>query len=530
MEYSLTVARHFAQLVWLLLNEASAYDTQLATLRLLTNATKDGSATITTREWRLLVNGTPAPDAFPGAQALVTQLIGHTVTELKVERGATLADLIFAARMLACDPLPGDRGRTISAGLRALDVRTVRMTVAASGTGDATAANAAATATPGTAAAPTAAPSEEPAIPGLIRDVAMPLPLSDEEREAEEMLQSLANVETPKGSMFKLLEQLDAAKTSPAIGAQLAGLVKLALESAHRERMDVVADIFAALVQREKFAPDGPLRRHLAIAIRRLSVSPVLRCITALLPQRMEDYERFLPVFARTEEEGVEALVDALISAPSIAYRRIYFDTLMRLGTGARALIHMLGDSRWFAVRNAAELLGEMGVKEAEPELTKLLDHPDDRVRAAAAGALTKLGSSAAARGVRDALRDAHDMVREHAVEAVQGRGGAHSVGSLIRAINQDDDHGVQMAMLTALARIGTPAAVEKLVSIANSDGGLFKRTPIALRVAAVRALGEVQSPVALEALQSLLRADQKEVRGAASWVMMGKKRRDGET
>ena len=96
-------------------------------------------------------------------------------------------------------------------------------------------------------------------------------------------------------------------------------------------------------------------------------------------------------------------------------------------------------------------------------------------------------------------------------------------------AINQDDDDAVQMAMLTALARIGTPAAVEKLVSIASSDGGLFKRTPIALRVAAVRALGEVQSASALEALQSLLRDEQKEVRGAASWVMMGKKRRREE-
>jgi hypothetical protein len=372
-------------------------------------------------------------------------------------------------------------------------------------------------------------PAPAPAIPGLVRDGAMPLHFSDDVQQADEMLRALASVETPKGSMVKLLEQLDAAHTSAAIGAQLAGLVKLALESAQRERLDVVADVVTALVEREKWAPDGPLRRHLSISIRRLSIPPVLRCIAALLPQRMEDYERYLPVFTRTEEAGVEALVDALISAPSITYRRIYFDTLVRLGTGARALIHMLGDSRWFAVRNAAELLGEMGVKEAEPELTKLLDHPDDRVRAASGGALTKLGSSAAARGVHDALRDAHNTVREHAVEAVRGRGGAHSVGSLIRAINQDDDDAVQMAMLTALARIGTPAAVEKLVSIASSDGGLFKRTPIALRVAAVRALGEVQSASALEALHSLLRDEQKEVRGAASWVMMGKKRRREE-
>lgn len=514
MEYSLTVARHFAHLVWLLLNEDNAFDAQLATLRLLINASTEGAVTLTAHDWRLLVNGTPVPDPFPGAQDLVTQLIGHTVTEVRMERNASPADLLFAARVLACDPLPGDRGRTIKAGMRALDVRSVRMTVESSTTGEEPA---------------RAESTPESAIPGLIRDTSRPLPFGDEVRKADEMLQSLARVETPKGSMVKLLEQLDAATTSAAIGAQLAGLVRLALESAQRERMDVVAEVFTALVEREKWAPDGPLKRHLGISIRRLSTPTVLRCIAELLPQRMEDYDRYLAVFERTDEAGVEALVDALISAPSIGYRRIYFDTLVRLGTGARALIHMLGDSRWFAARNAAELLGEMGVKEAEPELTKLLDHPDDRVRAAAGGALTKLGSSTAAREVHDALLDAHDTVREHAVEAVRGRGGAHSVHSLIRAINSDDDNAVQMAMLTALARIGTPAAVEKLVSIASSEGGLFKRTPIALRVAAVRALGEVQSASATEALQSLLRDDQKEVRGAASWVMMGKKRRDGE-
>jgi len=100
-------------------------------------------------------------------------------------------------------------------------------------------------------------------------------------------------------------------------------------------------------------------------------------------------------------------------------------------------------------------------------------------------------------------------------------------VHSLVRAIGQDEDDGVQMAMLTALARIGTPAAVEKLVAIASSAGSIFKRTPIPLRVAAVHALGEVHSASAMEALRSLLRDNQKEVRGAASWVMMGKKRKE---
>jgi len=529
MEYSLTIARHFAQLVWLLINEDAAFDIQIATLRLLVNASKDGPVTLTTRDGKLLVNGAPAPDSIPGAQDLAAQLIGHTVAELRVECGAPPADLLCAARMLASSPLPGDGGSSIKAALRAMDVRTILMT-----TRPAMPSRPAAPAvTPMSApavtpvSAPAAESTHEQAIPGLVRDVSTPLPFLEQERGTAEMMRAVAGAPTPRASMVALLEHLDAATTSPAIGGALAGLVKLALESAHKGRMDLVADIFAELVRREQGAPEGALQRHLSISITRLSTPAVLRSVADLLPQRMEEYERYLPVFSRTDEAGVEALVDALISAPSIAHRRIYFDTLLRLGTGVRTLIHMLGDSRWFAVRNAAELLGEMGVMEAEPELTKLLDHPDDRVRAAAGGALTKLGSPAAARGVQAALRDAGAKVREHVADAVRGRGGEHSVHSLVRAIGQDEDDGVQMAMLTALARIGTPAAVEKLVAIARSEGSIFKRTPIPLRVAAVHALGKCTSPGAMEALQSLLRDGQKEVRGAASWVVMGKKRKE---
>ncbi|HEX5436664.1 MAG TPA: HEAT repeat domain-containing protein [Gemmatimonadaceae bacterium] len=533
MDYSLTFARHFARLVWLLLTDDSAFDAQIATLRSLAEVSKDGVVVLATHDWRLIVNGEPIPERFTGAQDLTAQLIGHSIAELRIEENSSPADLTCIARILASQPVPGDGGRNIETRLHALEAHTIHVKLE----------------TPEEASR---ASSVDGAIAGpmagmMMTDTSLLMPAghdrvldgetSDEtddapaegdlvqEQSPEAMYQAFANVSTPKGSMVKLFEQLDAAKTTTSVVRQLDGLTKLATESAQKERVDVVADVVYGIVQREDAATDRAIRRQLGMAIRRLSTQTVLKCVAGLLPRRKENYEQYMAVFTRFEDAGVEALVDALISAPSIADRRMYFDSLLRLGTGVRTLIHMLGDPRWYVARNAAELLGEMRVTEAEVELTRLLDHRDDRVRTAAAGALAKLGTVAAAKGVRATLRGASADVRERAAEAVVGLGGSRSVNSLIRAVDREEDDRVQMAMLTALGQIGTPEAVEKLMAIAATNKGIFRRTPTPLRVAAVHALGEVKSASALAALQGLVRDKEKEVRGAASWVLMGKKR-----
>ena len=542
MSYALTFARHFARLVQMLLIEGSAFEKQLATLRSLVTVSEQGPVKLVLHDMQLIsVNAEVVPARFEGVEDLLAQLIGHSIVEIEFQQNASPVDLLLAAKLLSVAASPGNGGEVALSRVRALDAQTISLKVEAP-------------IAPQPSAAALANSKLGNTSRGFVRDsMTMFMPTADqfeavqaagadvgdgEELEAEDivreqdpeaMFAAFATSSTPKGSMVRLFEQLDHAREATVVGGHLNTLVKLAADSSGKDRIDIVADVFYGLVKREGGIEEKMSKRQYALALRRLCVPRVLKCIVELLPRRRENYEQYMAIFMRAEEDGVEALVEALISAPSITDRRIYYDSLLRLRTGVRTLVHMLGDPRWFVVRNAIELLGEMRVAEADEELEKMLEHRDDRVRTAAATALAKLGPGVAAKGLRGALRDAPEEVRERAAEAMaMQRSG--SVDSLVRALDKEDDNRVQMAMVTALGQLGSPHAVEKLMDIARTDKGLLnKRRPTPMRVAAVHALGEVKTSSALAALQTLLRDKEKAVRGAASWVMMGRKRESGK-
>lgn len=521
MDYSLTFARHFARLLWLLRNEDQAFDTQIAALQAVVSASGGGPVTLVTRGRELLANDGVIPDRFTGVDELTARLLEHSVATLVVERNSPPADLLLLARLLAGPPGdPADRSG-LADGLATVGARSIHVTIAS--------------APPARESARDGAPPlagmisdtslfvPAPAAPAhRVPEAAAPPKAIETDRGTEAMFQPLPPTGSPKDAMITLFERLDAASDVTAATRQLDALLMLATESASRERFDLVADIFHGIVTREGAVEDREIQRQLGVYGRRLTTPGILRCVAELLPRRRECYEQYMTIFARAEETGAEALVDALISAPSLTDRRVYYDALLRVRAGVRTLIHLLGDPRWFVVRNAAELLGEMGVTEAVVELTALLDHRDDRVRLAAANAVARLGAAPAG-----ATPGAVAAVRERTAGAfARGTDGRTSVESLGRAFEKEEDDRVRMAILAALGQIGTAPAIEKLASIARTDKGLLARNhPTPLRVAAVHALGQVKAAGAIAALQSLLRDRERAVRGAASWVLMGRKR-----
>ena len=500
MDYPVTFARHFSRLVWLLLNDSGAIDEQKSALRALVTVSKDGPVTLLTEEWRLIVNGKPLPEALTGVQDLCAQMIGHAVKQLDIAAGAGPADILGTARILAAEPVPGDGGRVFQQKMQALAAKTI------------------------TASVKELEPVVRGVTPpsGVAKSIEPPATsaASTRQDDSNPMLM-FAAVAHPKGSAADILQQLDTTTSVNMSTRLLDELVTLA-ETANREaRAEVVADAFHGVVQREGRIADADMKRAYVMALRRMCKPTLLRAVATMLPRKKEKAEDYLAVLTRAGEDGADALIEQLTTAQNTGDRRVYFDSLVKLNAGVTALIHMLGDARWYVARNAADLLGEMNTTEAEVPLAEALKHDDDRVRRAAANSLAKLGTPNAMRSLHDALHDSSPQVRLQAAAGLASRKGLKTSGTLIQALDDEQDSEVQFALLGALGKVATPDAVQKLIKAAEPEGRLFRKKSTAYRVAAVQALGDAKTPAAATALQALANDKEKEVKDAVYRVMI---------
>jgi HEAT repeat protein len=488
MDYSVTFARHFARLVWLLLREPANVDEQKAALRALVTVSTDGAVTLTlSGPQQLAANGIELPGTLNAARELVLRLLGHDVRELHAEKGAAAADLLNAARTVAEEPTFGGDGPSATDRLAATGARTVWFV----------------TGRPAISAEKRPTPKAGPAVSSVW--------------SGGMFEQFSAKTGGARISAKDVLARLDGARHGGALARALEDIVTL-IESAAREgKVHVGVDAFAGLVQREAVIERPELRRPYMMAIRRLSKPLVLRAVAGLLAREREWTEQCVSILVRSGAEGAEAVVEMLTHARTEEDRQTFFKILLTLRAGVPSLILMLGDPRWHVVRDAAELLGEMKAAEAEGPLTPLLRHSDERVRRAAAHALVQIGTGTAVRAVQRAVSDTDNAeVRQEAVSALgRRRGERTSATTLVRALENEEEEEVQFAILAALGKVATQDAVNRLVKAAEPDGVLFRRKSTEYRVAAVRALGESRTPVAAAALRMLLNDKDRDVRAA---------------
>jgi len=479
MDNSLTLARYFARLVWLLVHEGQAVDDQKAALRAVVTVSKDSSVRLGNKEGRLAVNGLVMPQALTGVQELAGRLAAHAIEEIELDQAAAPAELLALARLLAVEATTSSDAAEFAQKLSELTGTTVRVKRAAA-----------------TEASPTR---------------------TSDAASTGEATQEDAQSRVPK-LLTKLTEQLN-----PAAAQHVLDELAFLAEQATREgRTTDVAAIFSALLDREGGITDPDVRRVFLVTVRRLTKPTILRPVAVLLLTHPATARRTERILQRVGQDGVDAVVDQYTSSREIGHRRIYRDVLSRLPLAREALVQMLADPRWFIVRQAAEFLGEMGAEESERPLAELLRHDDERVRRAVTRALSRIESAFTLDAVARSMSDSSPTVRLEAVAGLATRKGGRAGSMLAKAIDSEHEQEVQYAILAALGRVATPEAVQKLSRAAEAASGLFaSRKNVGLRIAAIFALGDARTPGALTTLQALANDKDKDVKEAVAKTLL---------
>ncbi len=213
-------------------------------------------------------------------------------------------------------------------------------------------------------------------------------------------------------------------------------------------------------------------------------------------------------------------LVQLLMEAGGMTARKTLLNVLMSgEPVPASEIVAHLNDPRWYVVRNMVLLLGSLRDDGVLPALERTLAHPDERVRREVVRALSNIEGPRAAYLVTAALDDPSSSVRVLAARSLTRLEGPRAMGPLLGRIRQKEFANLPeseiQAFCDALGEIGGDEAVTPLDDIWESRSFL-RGKPMHLRLAVLRALGQIGTQKACQSLLRATRSGDDEIRRQA--------------
>jgi len=226
-----------------------------------------------------------------------------------------------------------------------------------------------------------------------------------------------------------------------------------------------------------------------------------------------------IQVYAGMGDSMAEAVSEALSETDDRLARRTYVSLLVEMGdAGMRVVEAMADDSRWFVARNGVAVLGEIGGDAAISILMATLANDDARVRKEAVLSLAKIGGDDAGTLALGMLSDVDADVRATAARAMAVLKVERALKPLMGILEDEDDLVVVERALRALGEIGDPTAVQAIEK--KAVGGLLRKPPTDIRIAAYTALAAIGTPKAKSLVQAAVNDKDPEVRAAIKIVL----------
>jgi len=500
-----------ARMVELLRSKPGGIDEAKEVLRSLSEMTTRRSWTVRLKGPELSVEGSVVATDTPPLPLLVGQMNAHSVSEIQIAQGVSAGSLMHLLRALAIPPGGYEAGDGVEKRILEAEVRRIHVlgpeqeAVADKGRGQrVTDAVRRPDAQDGEGQdqgeAPAAPPRESTVVSASLPTI-------------DELIEQVRNGRVALGVAAKRIRGL---KAGQQLTSGLDALADGVVRAVRNKRGEEAIEATLSVIRQEKEASKEDVRICCGVALRRMLGSEILRSFAGLLldPLYRDDV---LVILSRAGPNATQLLLDLLVGAPTFAERRAYMMALSKLGEGTGNVIAMLNHHQWYVVRNVADLIAELGIEEAIPELGKVADHQDSRVRKSVAIALARIGTPAAARHLHTSLRDEDPQVRLTVAKELGGAGLSGLIMPVANELEREEDPEVREELCRALGRIGTPEAIRTLENVARRKGKMFtQQRPSGDRRAAVEGLALAGGEGVRQVLKELTKDRDKEVRQAA--------------
>jgi HEAT repeat protein len=287
-----------------------------------------------------------------------------------------------------------------------------------------------------------------------------------------------------------------------------------------------------ALHQLVRLSPRLPEHERQAFGAdaRRALARPVLDGVLDVAEHNLSLRQPAAEVFRWIGLDAVEPLLDRLRRGEALGIRVFVYDVIGGMPEAYRLVRPMVLSADPREVRHGAAILARLGLPESVDLLSRLMDHPDELVRAAAVHALGELHGAPVALPLRGALRHPLPRTRAAAAQAVASWRGGELALLLVGAVREERDRDTWQTMVAALGTIGSAEACGALADIALTGRSLLRRSGYSTgqRLAAVAALGLAGSTHGLTTLQRLARDGDGVVGYAADRMLQAEGRRAG--
>ncbi|MGD0584305.1 MAG: HEAT repeat domain-containing protein [Oryzomonas sp.] len=218
-----------------------------------------------------------------------------------------------------------------------------------------------------------------------------------------------------------------------------------------------------------------------------------------------------LAVLAAGGQKAVGQAVDKMAATENPAVRKKLTLLLVRLGESAIApILSILDDSRWYIVRNLTAILGDIGSREAVPELERCLLHSDSRVAKEAIRSLAKIGGQQAEAAIIAVLAGTNPALWPQAIASLGGMKSGKGLDVLLQIVSDDDRFLQNLTLkcdaLTAIAMIGDHQATPPLIRLLESRHLISLRRWALFKIAIAACLAKLDDNRALPALRKKAR------------------------